>query len=177
MCEAQQQRRQSGAHRSLAVDGRPIVEEGEHDLHAVRAAPLHDLLDAEYEVPVVDPCGMIGASCGYSCRAIDIASMCWCIRPPFWGELVMAPLSVCMISGTCSSRSTACCHTMRQSCAAGQELHAVQYRSPLGQVTPSAPAVPGCSVSWKVLSAPVPNTRSTVRLDVCTYDRRFKKCE
>ncbi len=43
---------------------------------------------------------------------------------------------------------------------------------PLGQVTPSAPAVPGCSVSWKVESAPVPNTRSTVRLDVCAADQQ-----
>ena len=42
--------------RSLAVDWRPVVKEGEHDLDAVRAAPFHDLLNAVHEIPVVGPC-------------------------------------------------------------------------------------------------------------------------
>ena len=44
------------AHRGLAVHGRPVVEDGEEDLDAVRLAPLHYLLQPEHEVPVVRPC-------------------------------------------------------------------------------------------------------------------------
>ena len=51
------------AHRRDAVDGGPVVQEREHDLHAVRAAPVHDRLDARHEVRIVHSCDAAAATC------------------------------------------------------------------------------------------------------------------